>query len=531
MSRSQQAAVVPQRWFPFTAAGLAPPMLISVAYLVVRPAAVDFASGDFRAHLFRRHVVLWNNLWFGGHSLPGYGVVSPMLNGLFGVVPVAIGSAFLASWCFMLIARRCYELRPTLADPRLAIVLFSMSTCVSLWGGRLTFGPAVAFGTACIAAQQRNRPWIAALCAALCGLSSPVGVVSLGIVLGACFVANSLPRRQLMVSALACVVPAAVVMVVFPEGGWYPFTLGSLVLLSVALGILGWFGRQFAIVRAGVIAYALVAVAAFVWRSPLGGNVVRLGWLAAGPVGALTITRFRRTLVPAFAAFTLIWSWSYVKMGFVPTDVAAAPGYYTPLTNYVLSLPGGPQRVEVLPTVSFSQADGVALKIGIARGWETQLDRDLNPEFYGEQLTADNFHAWLLNHSVALVAVPDAPLQASAKEEAALIGSNLGYLDLAWSDAHWHVYRVTDAQPLADNGASVASVEPESLTLLAPNIGLTTVRFRYAKWYDLESGDGCVFEGPDGWIDVLVRTPGTIVLKVALTPGEIVGDAESCSKT
>ncbi len=496
--------------------GLAPALVIVVAYLLIRPKALDFASGDFRAQLFKRHVLLWNNLWFGGHSLPGYGIVSPVLNGVFGVVPVAVVSVVVSSWCFVLICHWCTERNPSLANPRLAIILFSVSTCVSLWGGRLTFGPAVAFGTACIAAQQRDRIIIACVCAALCGLSSPVGVVSLGIILGACFIANALPRKQLVITSIACVVPVGAVMILFPEQGWYPFTWRSLFMLTLALSIVGWFGRRYKVIWVGAVFYFVVAVLAFMWRSPLGGNIVRLGWLAAGSVAALTITNHRRTLVPAFAIFTLIWTWAYVNLGFVPKDVVADSAFFTPLSNYVLAMPGGPQRVEVLPTVSFSQADGLALQIGIARGWETQLDRELNPEFFGHQLTAQNFHAWLLRNSVSLVAVPQAHLHENSLDEEAIINSNPGYLQLQWSNPNWHLYRVIDAQPLADNSATVTQVEPDSLTIDAPKLGTTTVRFRYTKWYRIVSGDACVTESSDGWIDLAVHSPGTIHMQATI---------------
>ena len=62
---------------------------ICAAYLVIEPPSQDFASGHFRAELADRGVYLWDNLWFGGHPLPGFGIVSPVLGSVFGVVPVA----------------------------------------------------------------------------------------------------------------------------------------------------------------------------------------------------------------------------------------------------------------------------------------------------------------------------------------------------------------------------------------------------------------------------------------------------------
>lgn len=123
-----------------------------------RPASADFASGDFRARLFRQGAYIWNNHWFGGHTLPGYGIVSPMLGMPLGVIPVAIASLILASWAFGSIVVHYKSVQPALPSPTLAAMLFALGCGLSLWGGRITFGPAVAFGALCVICLQRRRP-------------------------------------------------------------------------------------------------------------------------------------------------------------------------------------------------------------------------------------------------------------------------------------------------------------------------------------------------------------------------------------
>jgi hypothetical protein len=509
-------------------AGVMPAVLISVAYLTLRPASTDFASGDFRARLFREGAYVWDNHWFGGHTLPGYGIVSPMLGTLLGVVPVAIVSLVVASWAFGSIVAHCKRAQPTLPSPTLAAMLFSVGCGLSLWGGRLTFGPAVAFGTLCVFFLQRRRAVWSVVAALLCGLSSPVGAVSLAIVVVACWLARAFPRRVLVLVGVAAVVPAGVVGLTFPEGGWFPFTAGSLLLLSGVLTTVGWFGRHSPVMRMATIVYALVAIAAFVIRSPLGGNVVRLAWLAAAPAAVLTVTRFRRTLLPMFVIFTVIWGWSYVKLGFVAADATTQPKYYDSLAAFVRAQPGGVQRVEVVATQSSRQADELALKINIARGWETQLDRELNPEFYNG-LTTDTYHRWLQRTSVNLVALPTSGLQQQSLDERAVIEARPSYLRLVWSNPQWHVYRVIDGTSLADNGATVTAVGAESLTLYAQRVGVTNVRFRYTKWYEVTIGDACISRSTDGWLQFDVHTPGTIVAKVSFTLDTAAGDHETCA--
>jgi hypothetical protein len=509
-------------------AGVIPAVLISIAYLTFQPASADFASGDFRARLFRQGAYIWNNHWFGGHTLPGYGIVSPMLSTAFGVVPLAILSLMVASWAFGSIVADWKQAQPTLPSPALAAMLFSVGCGLSLWGGRLTFGPAVAFGTLCVYYLQRRRPVCSVTAALLCGISSPVGAVSLTIIVVACWLANAFPRRVLMWVGVAAVVPVGVIGLTFPERGWYPFTGGGLLLLIGVLATIGWFGRDHRVVSMVAIVYAVVAIGAFVIRSPLGGNIVRLGWLAAAPAAVLTVSRFRRTLLPMFVIFTVIWGWSYVRLGFVAADATAQPEYYDSLAAFVQAQPGGVQRIEVVATESSREADELALKISIARGWETQLDRQLNPEFYNG-LTAHTYHQWLKRNSVSLVALPTSRLRQASEEEGAVIEAGPRYLKQVWSNAQWRVYRVMDASPLADNRAIVTEVGTESLTVYAPQAGVTNVRFRFSKWYRIASGDACLTQSDDGWLQLHVHTPGTIVAKISFTLETVTGQNDPCT--
>jgi hypothetical protein len=351
--------------------------------------------------------------------------------------------------------------------------------------------------------------------AALAGLCSPVGAVSLGVVLAGCFITGLFPRRWVFAAGAACVFPTGIVMVLFPEGGWYPFAAGRFLIVVASLLVIAWFGRDYASLRWIILCYGLAVVAAFFIESPLGGNVARLAWLMAAPAGALVIRRYRRVLLPAFTVFAIIWSWAYVKMSLLPAPPTARAAYYQSLTDHLAALPG-PQRVEVVPTPSYRQADELALKVGIARGWETQLDRELNPLFYDSTLTETTFHEWLLAHSVNLVALPLRPVHEHSRDEAAVVRAEPAYLHLVWSDTNWKLYAVEDARPLADHGATVTKVEPESLTVQAAEVGWTTVKFRYTKLYRVAQGDACIEENRDGWIDVLVRTPGTVVLSISL---------------
>ena len=62
-------------------------------------------------------------------------------------------------------------------------------------------------------------------------------------------------------------------------------------------------------VRIGVALYALAIVASFVLATPMGGNVVRLGALFAGPVLAALVWRTNRRALALLALPLLYWQW------------------------------------------------------------------------------------------------------------------------------------------------------------------------------------------------------------------------------
>jgi len=501
---------------------------ICATYLVVHPPSQDFASGHFRAQLARRGVHLWNNLWFGGHPLPGFGVVSPLLGGLFGVVPVSLVSVLAATWCFVLLIEHWRRSNPAIPDPVVAAVLFAFGCGANLWGGRLTFLPSVMFGALALLCLQRGRPWSMAVSAALCGLSSPLGALSLSVIIAAAWLARSAPRRLLVIAALATVIPIGTLIVLFPEGGWFPFTAGTLVLLTAAVLTAGWCGRTVSLVRWSVVTYGLVVIGAFALKSPLGGNVVRLGWLLAGPVAALTLGWHRRALVPVIAIAAMIWNSAYISTAFMPADRTVSASYYDPLVSYVATLPQ-PQRVEVVPTETFAQADTFALRAnGIARGLETQLDRKLNPDFYTGRLDAVTYHRWLTEHAVSIVALPLGRLREMSLDEAGVIRGRPTYLREVWENDDWQVFAVVDASPLADNGSVVIDVQPDELIIDATRVGPTTVKFRYTPLYTVTEGAACIAPADqDGWIRIFVREPGRIRLTVSLSIGGLLGHSSS----
>lgn len=506
---SDRLRVTPRR------AGVAMAVLLCAVHVIVRPPSEDAASGEFRAALAGRRVFVWNNFWFGGHSLPGYGPVSPVLSALFGAETVAVASVLAGTWAFATFVDDRWRSSIVPRPPATAAVVLFAATCsVSLWGGRLTFAPSVAFGVLTLVAAGRRRRVLAPVFAAAAGLCSPVGALFLGVVLVGMLVDGSVSRRDILVTAAAAALPIGAAIAMFPEHGAFPFTFAGLVYLASAIAVvlaLAWSNRA---VRWTSIVYLAIATGAFVVASPLGANVVRLGWLLAGPVALLALRHRRAVLVPIVVVATLAWNLPYISIAFAVAAPTASSAYYAPLAAKLLTEPG-PARVEVVPTQTYREAAQFALDLhGIARGWETQLDRELNSALYTSDLDATTYHDWLLDHAVAFVALAHGALRPTSEPEAAVVRSRPSYLRLAWSNDDWDLYRVVDAQPLATNGSRITDVQPESITIEASLPGTTIVRFRYTPLYAVTTGDAVVRAAAGGWIELDVGTPGTIELTI-----------------
>ena len=86
------------------------------------------------------------------------------------------------------------------------------------------------------------------------------------------------------------------------------------------------------------------------------------------------------------------------------------------------------------------------------------------------------------------VALPDAPLDYSAKAEARLLKRGAPYLRVAHRSPGWTIWEVTDASPPASRGARVLAADPGGFEVETG--GPTVVRQRYTRWW--HSDDACL---------------------------------------
>jgi hypothetical protein len=446
-----------RRWGPWTLAlALAGPL--ALAYAIARPPAADLAAATYRSDLFARvGYTLRDAGWYAGHGhyLLGYSLLSPALGALVGVYALLALSAVVSAALFALVAEGAFGTR---AAAHVAAAVFAVGFGVGLLSGRVPYDLGVAIGLGAVLAVQRGRLGLALALAALCGAASPVA----GLFLALAGIALALARpaadgRTGAALAAAALAPVAVLTLAFPDGGWEPFDLSAFwpvlagavaVALLLPRGTLPARARR--AVRIGAGLYAVALCAAYAVHTPMGGNAARLGALLGAPLLAGGLwARHRRALV-ALAPLLLYWQLVTPIQDFeaIANDPSTRAAYYAPLLAELRRLTDGrPTRIEVPLTASHWEAadlaghDGVAL----ARGWERQLDTRYAPLFYRPGLTAAAYETWLAQNGVAYVALADAPLDYSARAEAALVRGGLPFLAEVWRSRHWRLYRVRAA--------------------------------------------------------------------------------------
>ncbi len=509
---------------------LAPVVLaaaLAVLYLVWEPPSLDLAAADYRAWLFgHAGFSVWDLQWYGGHHLPGYSVLFPPLGWLLGSRLTGALAVIAAALLFERIAHARYGSRAWIGA-----LWFGAGAATCLFTGRITFALGLVPALGALLALQRERRALAVVLAVATPLASPVAALFLALAGAAHAIAT---RRAIgLALAAAALAPVALFAVAFPEGGTEPFAFSSfwpvLAFAAVALAVLP---REERTLRVGVALYAAGCLAAYALATPVGGNVMRLGTLAAGPLLALVLWQ-RRMMVLALLALPLLWWQWNPAVSDVRTasgDASVGAAYYAPLRSFLVRAGGPPGRVEIPFTRRHWEARHVAAGHPLARGWERQLDVQDNALFYTGTVTSARYRAWLHGLAVRWVALPDVGLDYSAQAEARLIRGGLPYLREVWSSAHWRVYAVRDPAPLADPPARVTTVDTDALTLIFPRPASVRVRVRWTPYWAIAHGDACVAPA-GGWTRVTARRAGLVRLDARFSLTRIGARSAACADT
>lgn len=458
------------------------------------PAGADLPAQLLRVKLFAAEGFgIWNNWWYGGHTVLGYSVLFPPLGWL-------LGPRLLAALACVGTTAACEALAHDVhgEDAWLGATWLGAATVTELLSGRLTFalGLCGAALTTLLLLRRRVGGTIPAVFACATALASPVAGLFVALA-GATVVCRGLKTRNRTDTAGGIGVISVQILLLgggallFPTAGYQPFALATLWPL-LAAGLLILLLRPGPTLGAAVVLYLLGCVAAYAIHTPVGGNAARLGELAAGPIVALLLAPRRAWLLLALVALPL----TYLQVHDAVSDLqhgsqADSASYYRPLVGFLQRQPGH-WRVEVPFTQGHWESYYLAPRIPLARGWERQADIADDPLFYSGRLTAARYERWLQQLAVRYVAVADAPPDYSARAELRLIAGGLPYLRVVARLPHWKVYAVRHATPLASGAGRVVSIGPGTLTLAIARPGDLYLRVRWSPYWQLSGVPGCV---------------------------------------
>jgi hypothetical protein len=521
-------ALGPKRIAPTVVAGA-----LGAIYVITSPPSLDLAAHMFRAQLFRMEGFgFWNNWWYSGHHTVGYSVLFPPASAALSPQLAAAIAATGTAALFEVLARRHFGDAAWFGS-----LVFGAATATNLFTGRLPFAFGALPAMAAVVALDRRRTCLASALAFLAALSSPVAALfaavaaagdALGAYAGDRRMGAALPGIAVAIAALA---PVGLLSIAFPEGGYEPFAFSALWPIPlVAIGLLPILPPGARKLRAGIVLYTLGTIASYLVRTPVGSNAARLGTFIAAPLAALLLWP-RRIVLLAIAALPLLyleWHAPVRDLSVASGDPTASAGYYEPLLAFLARQAGPPFRIEIPFTRFHWEAYAVARHYPIARGWERQLDIKYNSIFYRGALTAARYDAWLHRSAVRFVASSDAPLDYSGQAESALIARGLPYLRLVMRTAHWRVYAVREATPIARGAATLRAIGSDWLELQATRPGTTLIRVHFTPYWALGEGAGCVAPAGD-FTSLTVRRPEHVRLVTRFSLGRIGARSPRCS--
>jgi hypothetical protein len=492
----------------------------------------------YRVHLFTVDgFTLWDSNWYGGHYLPDYSLLFPALAALIGLHWTGVLAACASTLLFRALVREHFMKRTSLACS-----VFALSASGDLFIGRITFALGVTCGLASVLAAMRGWRAIAVLGSLACAAASPVAAAFLVLAAGADLSANRKPGRAAVLAIPAVGVTLALA-VLFPEGGYEPFALTSLLAAAGAsLALILVLPARERLLRHGAQLYLLALLLSYVVPSPMGSNAVRFGVLfipatLAGTVELEDVQRLlsvcsrgcqlltQRTLPVGRA--TALWLAGALSVALLVWQVdgplaqsltaAGEPSsrysFYVPVIRFLdAHRDGTPMRIEVPFSSSHWDATILGERFDLARGWERQLDTRYDALFYAPRLSAHAYYAWLLETGVRYVALSDAPMDFSSVQEAALIRRGVPFLHEVFASENWRVYAVAGARPLASGPGQMTALDGDRFTIRCERPGRFLVRVRYTPYWKVTAGSASIGESQGGWTELHSDRAGTITV-------------------
>ena len=138
------------------------------------------------------------------------------------------------------------------------------------------------------------------------------------------------------------------------------------------------------LVRTTAALYLAAIVACYLIPNPVGSNIARLGVLAACPILLARTSAPRSLLARATLAAMIAWQlFGPITETAKSFATPSRTSIYAPLLDQLAVVGADSGRIEIVPTATRWEVARVGQRFALARGWESQLDRQRKPPFYG----------------------------------------------------------------------------------------------------------------------------------------------------
>jgi hypothetical protein len=102
------------------------------------------------------------------------------------------------------------------------------------------------------------------------------------------------------------------------------------------------------------------------------------------------------------------------------------------------------------------------------------------------------------------------------------------YLRKIWHSAHWRLFAVRGATPLAQAPSELTQLGSDSFTLHTPAAGTYLVRVRFTPYWSIASGRGCVQRAPGGWTELRAPSAESTRVMIGFSLARVFGDGPRC---
>jgi hypothetical protein len=332
------------------------------------------------------------------------------------------------------------------------------------------------------------------------------------------------------------VIGGLLMAVLFPEGGSDHF-VGTAFwpMLLVCLAALALVDPTRRVAIWGAAIYVAVLVLAYAIPNPLGQNALRPG-VVLGPALLALFARPRapRAAVVGVALVLLYLQWLPAVRAVEEArgDPSTKAAFHGEVLRFLHAHARPGERLEVPLTRNHWEATYLAEDYPLARGWQRQLDRKVNPLFYDREhpLTAARYLHWLRGNAVRWVALPTAPLDFSAVAEKDLLLDGMPGLQPRYTSADWSIWEVRDPEPPVSGPARLTAAGADGFDLDVSRPGTILVRQHPTPYWTVVAGAGCVSEDPDsGWTLVVARRAGLLRVRARFSARGALRREPSCT--